>query len=130
MDREPTSAGILQVVSGDGTFNTEGVDKFVKDTGVESSGVGYTVVAIMGPQSSGKSTLLNHLVRGASEGPPRGAGAAAAADRQRQRWAHCCCLSIPAAPRPIHHMHCGQSVSQLPPTCLPSLAPASRRWTR
>lgn len=55
------SNGILQVVSGDGSFNIQGVDAFVKETGVESSGVGYTVVAIMGPQSSGKSTLLNHL---------------------------------------------------------------------
>jgi Fe-S cluster assembly ATPase SufC len=62
MDRA-AGGQVLQVVSGDGSFNTEGVDEFVKDTGVESSGVGYTVVAIMGPQSSGKSTLLNNLVR-------------------------------------------------------------------
>jgi hypothetical protein len=55
---------VLQVVSGDGDFNTAGVEQFVKDTGVEAAGVGYTVVAIMGPQSSGKSTLLNNLVRG------------------------------------------------------------------
>lgn len=54
---------VLQVVSGDGQFNTGGVEQFVKDTGVEGAGVGYTVVAIMGPQSSGKSTLLNNLVR-------------------------------------------------------------------
>lgn len=54
---------VLQVVDGTGQFNTEGVSQFIKDTGVEGSGVGYTVVAIMGPQSSGKSTLLNHLVR-------------------------------------------------------------------
>ncbi|KAL4858391.1 Protein ROOT HAIR DEFECTIVE 3 [Chlorella vulgaris] len=60
MDRA-AGGQVLQVVSGDGSFNTEGVDEFVKDTGVESSGVGYTVVAIMGPQSSGKSTLLNNL---------------------------------------------------------------------
>ncbi len=54
---------VLQVVSGDGQFNTAGVEQFVKETGVEGAGVGYTVVAIMGPQSSGKSTLLNNLVR-------------------------------------------------------------------
>jgi len=66
------SSGILQVVAGDGSFNSQGVDQFVKDTGVESSGVAYTVVAIMGPQSSGKSTLLNHLVR--REGRRRAAG--------------------------------------------------------
>ena len=53
---------ILQVVDGDGDFNTSGVVGFVHETGVEASGVDYTVVAIMGPQSSGKSTLLNHLV--------------------------------------------------------------------
>ena len=53
---------ILQVVNGDGEFNTSGVAEFVHETGVESAGVGYTVVAIMGPQSSGKSTLLNNLV--------------------------------------------------------------------
>lgn len=53
---------ILQVVNGDGDFNTSGVVDFVHQTGVEASGVDYTVVAIMGPQSSGKSTLLNHLV--------------------------------------------------------------------
>ncbi|KAL4442065.1 hypothetical protein ABPG77_011326 [Micractinium sp. CCAP 211/92] len=52
---------ILQVVSGDGSFNTSGVEQFVKATGVETAGVGYSIVAIMGPQSSGKSTLLNHL---------------------------------------------------------------------
>lgn len=69
-DRGPS--GILQVVSGDGSFNTQGVEQFVKDTGVESSGVAYTVVAIMGPQSSGKSTLLNHLVR--QEGRLRAVG--------------------------------------------------------
>ena len=54
---------ILQVVNGDGEFNTSGVGEFVRETGVESAGVAYTVVAIMGPQSSGKSTLLNNLVR-------------------------------------------------------------------
>lgn len=52
---------ILQVVDGEGDFNTSGVVNFVHETGVEASGVDYTVVAIMGPQSSGKSTLLNHL---------------------------------------------------------------------
>ena len=122
MDREPSSAGILQVVSGDGSFNAAGVDKFVKDTGVESCGVGYTVVAIMGPQSSGKSTLLNHLVRGAGgQGWQRRTGSGGSAGvlllpsgSQQQR------------PGPINHNHCRQS----PHTCPPSLAPASRRWTR
>ena len=56
-------AAILQVVNGDGEYNASGVTSFVLETGVESAGVDYTVVAIMGPQSSGKSTLLNNLVR-------------------------------------------------------------------
>lgn len=54
---------VLQVVSGDGEFNTEGVEEFVRSNGIDTSGVGYNIVAITGPQSSGKSTLLNHLVR-------------------------------------------------------------------
>lgn len=75
---EGTDGGaILQVVSGDGSFNTSGVEQFVKVTGVETAGVGYSIVAIMGPQSSGKSTLLNHLVRRAGlrmHGLARGSG--------------------------------------------------------
>ena len=54
---------ILQVVNGDGEFNADGVTDFIHTSGVETAGVDYTVVAIMGPQSSGKSTLLNNLVR-------------------------------------------------------------------
>lgn len=63
------SNGVLQVVSGEGGFNTEGLQAFVRDSGVEGSGVGYTIVAITGPQSSGKSTLLNHLVRSGGQRP-------------------------------------------------------------
>lgn len=58
---DTNSYGVLQVVSGEGAFNTDGLQTFVRDSGVEGSGVGYTIVAITGPQSSGKSTLLNHL---------------------------------------------------------------------
>lgn len=72
------SNGVLQVVSGEGAFNTDGLQSFVRDSGVEGSGVGYTIVAITGPQSSGKSTLLNHLVRSGGGG---GGGAAASAGR-------------------------------------------------
>ena len=70
---------VLQVVSGDGAFNGAGVGEFVKETGVEGAGQGYTVVAIMGPQSSGKSTLLNHLVRSRRGCPPPLAALRAAA---------------------------------------------------
>lgn len=55
-------APVLQVVSGDGQFNTEGVQDFVAANKLDTCGVGYSIVAITGPQSSGKSTLLNHVV--------------------------------------------------------------------
>lgn len=56
------SVRTLHVVDGSGAFNTQGVTEFVRESGVESAGQDYTVVAIMGPQSSGKSTLLNSVV--------------------------------------------------------------------
>ncbi|KAG4182973.1 hypothetical protein ERO13_A09G080300v2 [Gossypium hirsutum] len=50
-----------QVINGDGSFNDEGIDRFVKEIKLAECGLSYAVVSIMGPQSSGKSTLLNHL---------------------------------------------------------------------
>ncbi|TYH53414.1 hypothetical protein ES332_D09G099800v1 [Gossypium tomentosum] len=50
-----------QVINGDGSFNDEGIDHFVKEIKLAECGLSYAVVSIMGPQSSGKSTLLNHL---------------------------------------------------------------------
>ncbi|KAM1319260.1 hypothetical protein ACFX13_004411 [Malus domestica] len=38
-----------------------GLDRFVKEVKLTECGLSYAVVVIMGPQSSGKSTLLNHL---------------------------------------------------------------------
>jgi hypothetical protein len=58
-----SSTGILQVVNGEGDFNEEGVNEFVKRHNINDVGVGYQVVAITGPQSSGKSTLMNAVVR-------------------------------------------------------------------
>ncbi|KZV51416.1 hypothetical protein F511_20580 [Dorcoceras hygrometricum] len=49
------------LIDGDGTFNAAGLDKFTKEVKLADCGLSYAVVAIMGPQSSGKSTLLNHL---------------------------------------------------------------------
>ena len=49
-----------QLVTGGGEIGSE-LDGFVEATGLASWGVGYQTVAIMGPQSSGKSTLLNNL---------------------------------------------------------------------
>lgn len=54
--------GIVQVVNDDGDFDDSGVEEFLRSGNIDAAGVNYTVVAIMGPQSSGKSTLLNHLV--------------------------------------------------------------------
>ncbi|XP_068652161.1 protein ROOT HAIR DEFECTIVE 3-like [Aristolochia californica] len=51
----------IQLIDGDGTFNVSGIDKFVKAVKLSECGLSYAVVSIMGPQSSGKSTLLNHL---------------------------------------------------------------------
>ncbi|KAF5177905.1 Root hair defective 3-like protein [Thalictrum thalictroides] len=50
-----------QLIDGNGEFNVTGLDSFMKRVKLAECGLSYAVVAIMGPQSSGKSTLLNHL---------------------------------------------------------------------
>ncbi|CAJ2663638.1 unnamed protein product [Trifolium pratense] len=50
-----------QLIDGDGVFNASGIDKFMKEVKLSECGLSYAVVSIMGPQSSGKSTLLNNL---------------------------------------------------------------------
>ncbi|KAI3860035.1 hypothetical protein MKW92_047834 [Papaver armeniacum] len=52
-----------QLIDGDGEFNATGLESFMKTAKVSECGLSYAVVAIMGPQSSGKSTLLNYLFR-------------------------------------------------------------------
>jgi len=52
----------LQLVDANGDLNRNGLQDFVSQNQIDSAGVDYTVVAITGPQSSGKSTLLNNLV--------------------------------------------------------------------
>ncbi|XP_022764277.1 protein ROOT HAIR DEFECTIVE 3 homolog 2-like [Durio zibethinus] len=52
---------LMQLINSKGDFNVKGVDEFMQKTGLSKCGLSYAVVAIMGPQSSGKSTLLNHL---------------------------------------------------------------------
>ncbi|CAN4086940.1 unnamed protein product [Withania somnifera] len=49
------------LIDGDGVFNVAGVEKFMREVKLAECGLSYAVVSIMGPQSSGKSTLLNHL---------------------------------------------------------------------
>ncbi|KAL9247293.1 hypothetical protein vseg_020738 [Gypsophila vaccaria] len=52
-----------QLIDGDGEFNVTGIDKFLKGVKLAECGLSYAIVSIMGPQSSGKSTLLNNLFR-------------------------------------------------------------------
>lgn len=49
------------LIDGDGNFNASGLESFMKEVKLSECGLSYAVVSIMGPQSSGKSTLLNHL---------------------------------------------------------------------
>ncbi|KAF3450156.1 hypothetical protein FNV43_RR06236 [Rhamnella rubrinervis] len=52
-----------QLINANGEFNRDGLESFLKKVKLADCGLSYAVVAIMGPQSSGKSTLLNHLFR-------------------------------------------------------------------
>ncbi|XP_020575256.1 protein ROOT HAIR DEFECTIVE 3-like [Phalaenopsis equestris] len=49
------------LIDADGEFNVSGLENFIKTARLGECGLSYAVVAIMGPQSSGKSTLLNKL---------------------------------------------------------------------
>ena len=53
----------IQVIDGRGVFQEQTVKEFVAARKLAEAGNTYTTVSIMGPQSSGKSTLLNALVR-------------------------------------------------------------------
>lgn len=97
------SAPTVQVIDGDGEFQEDALKTWVNDTGVAGSQANYQVVAIMGPQSSGKSTLMNHLVRGACMAnsamiggacAPHGAAGAARekAEARAQRMLHARCV--------------------------------------
>ncbi|XP_024022751.1 protein ROOT HAIR DEFECTIVE 3 homolog 2 isoform X2 [Morus notabilis] len=50
-----------QLIDRNGEFNVAGLEDFMKKVKLAQCGLSYAVVAVMGPQSSGKSTLLNHL---------------------------------------------------------------------
>ena len=62
----PMASGAFQAVDGGGALDRDTLQGWCDKTGVSDAGVAYGVVAIVGPQSSGKSTLLNRVVR-----PPR-----------------------------------------------------------
>ncbi|KAL1538426.1 protein ROOT HAIR DEFECTIVE 3-like isoform X3 [Salvia divinorum] len=48
----------LEMINGDGVFNESGFEEVIRGTAAS-----IPVIAIVGPQSSGKSTLMNHLFR-------------------------------------------------------------------
>ncbi len=52
----------VQLVDGTGNFLSDDLTKYVEEIKLAETRKAYQVVAIMGPQSSGKSTLLNAVV--------------------------------------------------------------------
>lgn len=42
-----------QLIDGDGEFNVDGIDNFIKEVKLGECGLSYAIVSIMGPQSSG-----------------------------------------------------------------------------
>lgn len=51
----------VQVVNGKGELDVSELSSLLKSSGIEGAGLAYSLISIMGPQSSGKSTLLNHV---------------------------------------------------------------------
>ena len=47
-----------QLIDGNGTFNVQGLESFLKAVRLAECGLSYAVVSIMGPQSSGENTEL------------------------------------------------------------------------
>ncbi|KAG5248636.1 protein ROOT HAIR DEFECTIVE [Salix suchowensis] len=58
---EKSDSCSAHLIDGDGTFNDTGLEQLIKEVKLGECGLSYAIVSIMGPQSSGKSTLLNHL---------------------------------------------------------------------
>uniref|UniRef100_A0A0E0MPE0 GB1/RHD3-type G domain-containing protein n=1 Tax=Oryza punctata TaxID=4537 RepID=A0A0E0MPE0_ORYPU len=58
---EAAAAEAVQLIDGEGEFAGDSAERFMASAGVAGCGLSYAVVSIMGPQSSGKSTLLNQL---------------------------------------------------------------------
>jgi protein SEY1 len=52
----------LQLVDAEADYNTDGMQAFAAQSGLENCGQDYQIIAVMGPQSSGKSTLMNAVV--------------------------------------------------------------------
>jgi len=67
----PSAAELVQVITGDGRFDQPALETLMATASSSSASSSswaagakndYQVIAIMGPQSSGKSTLMNYLV--------------------------------------------------------------------
>ncbi|KAL5206171.1 hypothetical protein ABZP36_034380 [Zizania latifolia] len=58
---EEEAAEAVQLIDGEGEFAGDSAERFMATAGVAGCGLSYAVISIMGPQSSGKSTLLNQL---------------------------------------------------------------------
>ncbi|GJQ13968.1 hypothetical protein GpartN1_g5759.t1 [Galdieria partita] len=58
--RQSLENGFIQLVNYEEEFNSQ-VSQFIRDVGLYNADLDYHVVAVMGCQSSGKSTLLNLL---------------------------------------------------------------------
>ncbi|PWZ34142.1 hypothetical protein Zm00014a_032436 [Zea mays] len=62
MEESDAAEGVaVQLIDGEGEFAAAAAERFMAAAGVAGCGLSYAVVSIMGPQSSGKSTLLNQL---------------------------------------------------------------------
>lgn len=53
----------MQLVNGEGVFDRNGIMQHMTETGVSGNAWDYRVVAIIGTHASGKSTLMNKLVK-------------------------------------------------------------------
>jgi len=51
----------MQLIDGNGKFNMEGLQDFMTTTEFAQCGLSYSVVAIIGPQSSGMFVLFSVL---------------------------------------------------------------------
>ncbi|XP_025694996.1 protein ROOT HAIR DEFECTIVE 3 homolog 2 isoform X3 [Arachis hypogaea] len=59
--KEEDDCWCTQLIDEKGNFNVDGLHSFITSTNFSHCALSYAVVSVMGPQSSGKSTLLNHL---------------------------------------------------------------------
>ena len=50
--------GTAQLIDGDGALKVENLERFAQESGLQNRRYDYGVVAIMGPQSSGKGKKL------------------------------------------------------------------------